>query len=429
MEGSVDVINFVFEDLENRKNFIGYYDELGPKRFGPSAIAGSIKNYRIHSSLENYFDMSKELDHCIIATGLGESPDHWAGTDYYKDNIRFSLFDYLSEDQLTRLQNKKAILLLDQCLEGYQTPWLWQFFHEECKRYNLDPACLVYVTGNMLAADQYSMWAQNRSVTSKIKVLSYPHFERDIQLIAKNNNLSPSIATNIEYKRYNITKVRTYNCLNKRTRAHRSWFYLMLYKEGLLNKGLVSANDYGGHIPRIEGQWPDQRLMEEARKLLPLLVYETPNNEKDDLYYINRIMDQIYLDTWVTVVSEASFSDQDETVFISEKTFKPIACMHPFIILGNRGSLKKLKEMGYKTFHPFINETYDDLPTFDRFDAIIKEIKRIDSIPDKAKWYDSIRDILEHNYQILNKRDSEPPLAHVELFNYYNNYFNLCTTE
>jgi len=103
--------------------------------------------------------------------------------------------------------------------------------------------------------------------------------------------------------------------------------------------------------------------------------------------------------------------------------------MHPFIILGNRGSLKKLKEMGYKTFHPFINETYDDLPTFDRFDAIIKEIKRIDSIPDKAKWYDSIRDILEHNYQILNKRDTEPPLAHVELFNYYNNYFNLCTTE
>lgn len=423
------MINFVFEDLENRRNLISYQEDFGPKRFGPSAIMGSLKNYRVYSSLENYFDINEKLEHCIIASGLGESPDHWAGADYYKDNIRSSLFDYLSDVQLDKLRNKKAILLLDQCLEGYQTPWLWQFFHEECKRYNLDPACLVYVTGNMLAAEQYAMWSKNKSIDRQLKVLSYPHFERDIQLIAKNNNILPSITINLEYKKYNITRVKTFNCLNKRTRAHRSWFYLMLYKEGLINKGLVSANDYGGHIPRIENKWPDQRLMEEARRLLPLLVYETPNNEKDDLYYINRIMDQIYLDTWVTVVSEASFSDQDETVFISEKTFKPIACMHPFIILGNRGSLKKLKEMGYKTFHPYINEEYDELSTFDRFDAIIKEIKRIDAIPDKAKWYESMKEILEHNYQVLNKRDTEVPIAHTELFEYYNKYFNLCTTE
>jgi len=429
LEGSVDVINFVFEDLDSRRNFVAYHDEFGPARFGPSAIMGSIKNYRVYSCLENYLSDSTDVDHCIIATGLGESPDQWAGTNYYKDNIRESLFDYLTEQQLVRLRNKKALLLLDQCLEGYQTPWLWQFFHEECKRYNLDPACIVYVTGNMLAASQYAMWAINKSITSQLKVISYPHFERDIQLIAKNSNILPSITANLEYKKYNITKVRTYNCLNKRTRPHRSWFFLMLYKENLLSKGLVSANDYGGHIPRIENKWPDQRAMEEARKLLPLLVYETANNEKDDLYYINRIMDQIYLDTWVTVISEASFSDADETVFISEKTFKPIACKHPFIFLGNRGSLKKLRDMGYKTFHPFIDESYDELSTFDRFDAIIKEVKRINAIPDKFKWYESMRGILEHNYRILNQRETQVPPAHTELFNYYNNYFNLCTTE
>ena len=140
-------------------------------------------------------------------------------------------------------------------------------------------------------------------------------------------------------------------------------------------------------------------------------------------------MDQIYLDTWVTIISEASFSDADETVFISEKTFKPIACKHPFMFLGNKGSLKKLREMGYKTFHPFIDESYDELSTFDRFDAIIKELKRIDTIPDKFKWIQSMKDILEHNYQVLNQRETQVPPAHTELFNYYNTYFNLCTTE
>jgi len=423
------VINFVFEDLDSRRNFVAYQDDIGPNRFGPSAIMGAIKHYRVHSSLENYFSDLVELDHCIIASGVGESPNWWTGANYYKDNIRESLFDYLTDQQLDRLKNKKALLLLDQCLEGYQTPWLWQFFHEECNRVGIDPACIVYVTGNMLAASQYTMWANNKSVTSQVKVISYPHFEKDIQMIAKDSNILPSVTVNLDYKKYNITKVRTYNCLNKRTRAHRSWFFLMLYKEKLLSKGLVSANDYGAHIPRIENKWPDQRAMEEARKLLPLLVYETANNEQEDLYYINRIMDQIYLDTWVTVISEASFSDADETVFISEKTFKPIACKHPFIFLGNRGSLKKLKEMGYKTFHPFIDESYDELSTFDRFDAIIKEIKRIDAIPDKFKWIQSMKDILEHNYQILNQRETQVPAAHVELFNYYNNYFNICITE
>lgn len=423
------MINFVFENLEDRRNFITYQDDFGPKRFGPSAMMGAIKNCRVHSSLENYLAETANVEHCIIATGLGEKPDHWAGANYYKDNIRESLFDYITDSQLERLRNKKALLLLDQCLEGYQTPWLWQFFHEECQRINIDPACLVYVTGNMLASSQYNLWAVNKAISSRVKVISYPHFEKDIQMIAKNNNISTSVSANLEYKKYNITKIRTYNCLNKRTRAHRSWFFLMLYKEQLLSKGLVSANDYGGHIPRIENKWPDQRIMEEARKLLPLLVYETANNEKDDLYYINRIMDQIYLDTWVTIISEASFSDADETLFISEKTFKPIACMHPFIILGNRGSLKKLRELGYKTFHPYINESYDELSTFDRFEAIIQEIKRIDAIPDKFKWFESIKDIVEHNHQVLNNRETTLPPAHIELFDYYNNYFNLCTTE
>jgi hypothetical protein len=155
------------------------------------------------------------------------------------------------------------------------------------------------------------------------------------------------------------------------------------------------------------------------------VIYNTPNNEKDDLFYITRITDQVFLDSWLTVIPEASFADSDGTLFISEKTFKPIACMHPFIVFGNRGSLKELHAMGYKTFSPFINEDYDDLPTFERMDAIIKEIKRIDSIPDKFKWLDSMKDILEHNYKLLHSTIDVAPVAHTNVFNYYNKFFNL----
>ena len=423
MEGQINVINFVFEDLESRRNLTSYVDELGPHRFIPSAMVGSIKNQRIYSTLENLFDMNAELEHCIIPTGVGESPSMWAGTNYYKDNIRESLFDYLSEETISRIKNKKALLLLDQCLEGYQTPWLWQFLHEECSRLEIDPSAVVYVTGNLIADEQYQMWAKDRVRGSKLKIIPYAHFERDIQMNAENEGIMPTFDSNRQYKRSKI--IKTYNCLNKRPRTHRNWFYIELFKHNMLDYGLVSMNDYGTHVSRLEDRFVDPVLMKEARKRLPLLVYNRANNEENDLYYINRITDQVFLDTWVTVISEASFADSDETIFISEKTFKPIACMHPFIFLGNRGSLAKLREMGYKTFDGFIDESYDNMSTFDRMAAIIREVKRIHAIEDKVQWLDSMRDILEHNFNVLHNSKLRPNPAHTELFNYYNEYFNI----
>jgi len=417
------VINFIFEDLENYKNLISYTDELGPHRFISSAMAGSIRNQRVYSTLENSFDTNAKLDHGIIAVGVNESPNMWAGTNYYKDNIRESLFDYLSEDSVNRLQNKKALLLLDQCLEGYQTPWLWQFLHEECSRLQIDPSAIVYVTGNLISNDQYQMWAQDRVKGNKLKVIPYAHFERDIQMNAEKEGILPTFDSNRQYKRSHI--IKTYNCLNKRTRTHRNWFFIELFKQNMLEYGLVSMNDYGTHVSRLENKFVDSVYMKEARKRLPMLVYNKANNEQNDLYYINRITDQVFLDTWVTIISEASFDDSDETIFISEKTFKPIACMHPFIFLGNRGSLPKLREMGYKTFDGFIDESYDNLSTLDRMAAIIREIKRIHAIKDKVAWFDSMRDILEHNYNVFHNSKLKPNRAHTELFNYYNEYFNI----
>ena len=88
---------------------------------------------------------------------------------------------------------------------------------------------------------------------------------------------------------------------------------------------------------------------------------------------------------------------------ISEKTFKPIICHQPFFILGSKNSLEQLRDMGYKTFEPFIDVTYDKLNSLDRMNAIITAIKKIDSIEDKLEWYKSMQDILEHNYENLLK--------------------------
>ena len=410
------MINFVFEDVKQSTNFIDCNDlnKSTIRRFGSSVITSAI-HPRTRLSINDPLP-----DHFIIAAGVNHHPEDWAGPPWIKDD-RASVLANLNSVYLQSLQEGRALLLLDQSLEGYQTSWLWEYFHADCAQHNVNPQAIIYVTGNLIADTQYEDWADQKTLADRIKVIPYMHFEKDIQRIATQMKLTPSVDSHIKYKLTNPTKV--YNCLQKRPRVHRSWFYLYLFKNNLLDHGLISTNHYGNHIPNIDGIRVPQDLLEEGAKLLPLIVHGEPNNTKDDQHYINRILDKVCLDSWVSIISEASFVDSEETLFLSEKLFKPIACMHPFIVLGNRNSLKKLREMGYKTFDGFIDESYDSLPTFERFQAIITAIKKIIAIEDKAAWYKSMQDILEHNYNVLHTQGLRTNPAHDSLVTYYNNYF------
>ena len=96
---------------------------------------------------------------------------------------------------------------------------------------------------------------------------------------------------------------------------------------------------------------------------------------------------------------------------LTEKTFKPIALKMPFIIFSGAGALNDLKDMGYKTFHPFINESYDNEPDeIKRFDMILKEISRLNNmaLDELINHFEPTRDIIEHNYRNLMKRLGDP---------------------
>ena len=67
------------------------------------------------------------------------------------------------------------------------------------------------------------------------------------------------------------------------------------------------------------------------------------------------------------------------------------------------GSLEKLRTMGFKTFHPFINEEYDKEPNrVKRLEMIIKEINKLCemSLSELHDLYWSMSDILIHNHNV-----------------------------
>ena len=94
--------------------------------------------------------------------------------------------------------------------------------------------------------------------------------------------------------------------------------------------------------------------------------------------------------------------------FITEKTYRTILMKQPFILFSNPHALKYLKNDGYRTFSPFIDESYDSIENLaDRQNAIIDEFKRLHSMKESEfnELLDKCREIAEYNYTNLMTRE------------------------
>jgi hypothetical protein len=97
----------------------------------------------------------------------------------------------------------------------------------------------------------------------------------------------------------------------------------------------------------------------------------------------------------IEIVVETNTHDSGS---FTEKTTKCLAAGKPFILFGTQGMLEKLKNMGFETFHPYINEDYDcDKNPLVRLEKIKKEILRINSATDTDEFYSAINSIAQRN--------------------------------
>ena len=80
--------------------------------------------------------------------------------------------------------------------------------------------------------------------------------------------------------------------------------------------------------------------------------------------------------TAISVVLETMFDDS--RIHLTEKTLRPIACGHPFVLAAGPGSLEYLRSYGFKTFAPWIDESYDqETDSLLRLEKIINSMNKI----------------------------------------------------
>jgi hypothetical protein len=88
--------------------------------------------------------------------------------------------------------------------------------------------------------------------------------------------------------------------------------------------------------------------------------------------------------------------------FFTEKSLKNFYLQKPFVLMSGKHSLEQLQKKGFKTFAPWINESYDtiDCPN-KRLHTIFKEIDRLSaiSIEDLNSMYLEMTPVFEHNRQ------------------------------
>ena len=92
----------------------------------------------------------------------------------------------------------------------------------------------------------------------------------------------------------------------------------------------------------------------------------------------------------------------------SEKTWKPFALKMPFILSHQPFALKRLRDIGYKTFHTIWDESYDEIVDCNRrMAAIIDLVVSLNSREDFVDMIKSCDDIVEHNFKMLKLRSPE----------------------
>lgn len=294
----------------------------------------------------------------------------------------------INNDIIQELKNSKAYLIIDESEE----PNNWLFTKTRIGNL-LD--FIPYKNIIILSANKTYICKPNSFYkdTCPYKVFYYNYYiskaKHDIQK-RKSSNVEPN---------------KHFACLMGVDKYYRQYLFYRLSKLALLDAGYVSHNRF----KPISGFAPDiyfnnlvesnENYSEISQKILKIdsfnIVYK--GDWKDKIYF-SPFEEFSLLD----VITETSVANG--SLFISEKTFKPILSKNLFLNVSSPFTLKFLKSLGFKTFSNVFDESYDEiLCPVTRIDKIVKELKNFCSLPftEALKIKKDNEDILDYNYNYL----------------------------
>jgi hypothetical protein len=332
--------------------------------------------------------------------------------------------NYVSPQVLDRIRNEKnGYILVTILFEA----WVHDEFFDEMRKFfnhhDIPLSQVIYATNCYNGSEIYKEYCNRRSLKPEINVEYFPTFRvhrTDIELVLEKYK-------NVKYEVG--PRKKTFLCFQRRINNHRIALLLNAVQQDIIDSFHISMDnkhpddsrpfieDAMGFIRRFPQFEFTQDDVKQANKILPLTL-DTKNFSRYPMESSQFSTEEFYKSSLINIVSETYFFDRE--IHLTEKTWKPIAFKQPFIIIGARGSLKHIRDLGFKTFNDFWDESYDQLSDIDRMKRIFETVNSISkwNKDRKIKFTEQVKDIVEYNFNHLcTMRD-------LELDNFRNKYGN-----
>ena len=313
-------------------------------------------------------------------------------------------------EKLSKIYNKKLLVLIPQStlsFRGFQSHVFLERirdFIELSSIKNQD----VYVISRLQTDQEFIHDIIPNCHHHYFDVWLYEFFYEYIDKWSHLTNMPSSIYTN------NFLNKR-FAVFSNRFEYDRFTFYCNLAKHGILDNAHYSFGNLIGHTGN-DNTRPITPIGND--ELLSRIAHYQNNDKrqkieswiKDIPYYISNDLTNSYAFEVNEACSNADLNIVIENFsnlhdgFISEKTYRPIYLKKPFIVYSMPGCLEILRKLGYRTFHPYIDESYDlEDDIVKRRKLIFKEINRLNNMSheDFQSLITTVDAICSHNHQLL----------------------------
>jgi hypothetical protein len=373
-----------------------------------------INNKSFHNKLENKIPNGPVDASNSVFDGLSLDLN---GKCYYplflREPFSFKDFDFcelIDPDHMQQLKDKKAIPLVCMLSE------LWPLFNPDpASRFSTNPYFNIinHLKDNGIGEEDVVWLTCDKYIRKDPRIKAkFIHFDffLEQQKVVENNFLP---LQEIKHKFISMAQGVA--------RHHRYAMTYQLYNDDLFKHGAISCTNYKNFSYHIKTETTDEYInrlenyneqtFEEFKNLLPLTIdskstqIEVPdwgsNPDPINLHQDGRDESHLFENVFLNLVNETHHPDP--TVFITEKTYRSINYCRPFVINGDKGSLQYLKEMGFRTFDKFWDESYDmddDHTKIIKISKIVEYVCGLD-IQELQTLYKEMLPTLEHNYRVL----------------------------
>ena len=245
-----------------------------------------------------------------------------------------------------------------------------------------------------------SSFEDHRFYTKELLYKLTQQYSREYQLPCIFNTMNQKISDEkfIFYKNYSWQLYRNIN-----PPKYKKYKYNFTYLCGFPRKDKLHmlSNLFANDLLE-ENLWSCGSIKENYGLNLPNLpkIIDYDKSKKGNKSCWNNIDSEFFESSRFSLVQETEMSFLSNRY--TEKTYKCFWMKHPFILAGNYQTLKLLRQDGFKTFHPFIDESYDDIKDRnERISEIIKQVKILCNKSDQEwkQFMCNINQTLEFNYK------------------------------